>query len=72
MFYFFPQVVGIPPIHSFVGVVYFTIKAMLTFLMAQWVKNQSAMQEMQEIWVQSLGQGDPLKKGMATHSSILA
>ena len=72
MFYFFPQVVGIPPIHSFVGVVYFTIKAMLTFLMAQWMKNQSAMQEMQEIWVQSLGQGDPLKKGMATHSSILA
>ena len=45
---------------------------MLTFLMAQRVKNQSAMQEMQEIWVQSLGQGDPLKKGMATHSSIIA
>jgi len=27
---------------------------------------------MQEIWVQSLGQEDPLKKGMAAHSSILA
>ena len=26
----------------------------------------------QETWVWSLGQGDPLKKGMATHSSILA
>ena len=24
------------------------------------------------IWVQYLGQEDPLKKGMATHSSILA
>ena len=27
---------------------------------------------MQEIWVQSLSQEDPLEKGMATHSSILA
>ena len=25
-----------------------------------------------EIWVQSLGQEDPLEKGMATHPSILA
>ena len=25
-----------------------------------------------ETWVQSLGQKDPLEKGMATHSSILA
>ena len=24
----------------------------------------------QEIWVQTLGQEDPLEKGMATHSSI--
>ena len=32
-------------------------------------KNLSAMQE---TWVQSLGQEDPLEKGMATHSSILA
>ena len=30
------------------------------------------MQEMQEIWVWSLGQEDPLEKGMVTHSSILA
>ena len=37
--------------------------------MAQWVKNLSAMQEMQ---VQSLGQEDPLEKKMANHSSILA
>ena len=33
------------------------------------VKNLSAMQV---TWVQSLGREDPLKKGMATHSSILA
>ena len=37
--------------------------------MAQMVKNPPAMQETQ---VQSLGWEDPLKKGMATHSSILA
>ena len=30
------------------------------------------MQEMQETWVQSSGQEDPLEKEMATHSSILA
>jgi len=33
------------------------------------VGNPSAMWE---TWVQSLGRGDPLEKGMATHSSILA
>ena len=27
---------------------------------------------MQETWLQSLGWEDPLEKGMATHSSILA
>ena len=27
---------------------------------------------MQETWVQSLGQGDPLEEEMTTHSSILA
>ena len=27
---------------------------------------------MQEIWVRSLGQEDPLEKELATHSSILA
>ena len=30
------------------------------------------MQEMQESWVQSLGQEDALEKEMAGHSSILA
>ena len=39
------------------------------FLMTQMVKNLLAMQE---TWVGSLGQEDPLKKGMASHSSILA
>ena len=36
------------------------------------IKNPPAMQETQEMLVQSLGQDDPLEKGMATHSSILA
>ena len=34
-------------------------------------KNLLPMQETQETWVRSLGQEDPLQKGMATHSSIL-
>ena len=38
-------------------------------LVAQLVKNPPAMQE---TWVQSLGWEDLLKKGKATHSSILA
>ena len=33
------------------------------------VKNLPAMHE---TWVRSLGQEDPLEKGMTTHSSILA
>ena len=37
--------------------------------MAQMVKNLPAMQETQ---VRTLGWEDPLKKGIATHSSILA
>ena len=40
--------------------------------MAQQVKNLPAVQEMQEAWVSSLGQEDPLKEGMVTHSSTLA
>ena len=38
-------------------------------LVLQMVKNLPAMQE---TWVRFLGQEDPLEKGMATHSSILA
>ena len=37
-------------------------------LVAQTVKNLPAVQE---AWVQSLGQENPLEKEMATHSSIL-
>ena len=35
-------------------------------------KESAAMQEPEETWFQSLGQEDPLKKGMATHSSTIA
>ena len=38
------------------------------FLVVQTVKSLPATQES---WVQSLGQEDPLEKGMAPHSSIL-
>ena len=38
-------------------------------LVAQQVRNLPAMEE---TWVQFLGQEDPLEKGLATHSSILA
>ena len=38
-------------------------------LVAQMVKSLPATQE---TWVRSSGQEDPLEKGMATHSSILA
>ena len=40
--------------------------------MAQMVKNLPAVQETEETWVPSLGLEDPLEKGMAAHSSILA
>ena len=39
------------------------------FLVAWLVKNLSAMRE---IWVQTVGWEDPLEKGKATYSSILA
>jgi len=42
------------------------------FPVAQLVKNLPAMQEMQEMWVQSLAWEDPLEEEMATYSSILA
>jgi len=40
----------------------------LASLVAQTVKNPPAIPE---TWVQSLGQEDPMEKGMATHSTIL-
>ena len=36
------------------------------------VNDPPAKQEMQEMWVQSLGGEDPLEEGTATHSTILA
>ena len=42
---------------------------MLGFLSTLVVKNLPAVQE---TWLQSLGQEDPLENEMATHSSILA
>ena len=42
---------------------------MVISLVAQMVKNLPAMLEN---WIQSLGREDPLEKGVATHSSILA
>ena len=47
----------------------YLLNTLKTSLVAQMVKNLPAMQETQ---VQSLGWEDPLEKGMATHSSILA
>ena len=38
-------------------------------MVAQWVQNPPVMEES---WDQSLDPEDPLKKEMATHSSILA
>ena len=45
------------------------ISGFWTSLVGQRLKCLPAMWE---TWVQSLGQGDPLEKEMATHSSILA
>ena len=48
---------------------YVAIFISFTSLVAHLIKNLPAMWE---TWVQSLGREDPLKKGMATQSSILA
>ena len=51
---------------------FFTIEmpsVLLDFRDSSVVKNPPTVQEM---WVQSLGQEDPVEKEMATHSSILA
>ena len=45
------------------------IGLVLALLIAQLVKN---LPTVQKTWVQSLGWEDPLKKGKATHSSVLA
>ena len=47
----------------------YPLQCSLASLVAQLVKNPPAMRE---TWVRSLGWEDPLEKGKATHSSILA
>ena len=47
---------------------YVTYTSIQTSLVAQMVKS---LLTVQETWVQSLDQEDPLEKEMATHSSIL-
>ena len=37
-----------------------------------WLRQVKSSPAMQETWIQSLGWEDPLEKGTATHSSILA
>ena len=48
------------------------ISCIWAFLMAQQVKNPSAMQETQETWVRDQVGKIPWKRKMATHSNILA
>ena len=59
-----------PLFHSFYGWVVLHICMYIygAFLVAQ-ILNPPAVQE---IWIQSLDQEDPLEKGMATHSNILS
>ena len=47
----------------------YTLQYSCAFIVAQLVKNLPAMRE---TWVRSLGWEDPLEKGMAAYSSILA
>ena len=42
------------------------------FRLPLWLRLVKNLPTMQETWVQSLGQEDPLEKGTATQSSILA
>ena len=42
------------------------------FQVTKWERIHLLMQETQETWVRSLGQEDPLKQEVETHSSILA
>ena len=47
-----------------------TLRLSKSFLSGLTIKNPPAMQELQEMWVRSLGQEDTLKEHMATYSSI--
>jgi len=57
-------------IHFKYSIIYMSVlTSLLASLVAQRLKHLPAMQE---TWVWSLGQEDPLEKAMATHSSTLA
>ena len=65
------------PVHQFL--IFKTLEMFYPHVTEAWdfprgsgVKNPPAMQELQEMKFQSLGQEDPLEEAMATHSSILA
>ena len=58
-----------PDIILLVGSIFLSVLSIQGFTGGSAVKNRPAMQERQ---VQSLGQKDPLKKEMVTHSSIFA
>ena len=49
--------------------IYKIYKELRASLVAQMIKNQPVIEE---TWIQSLGQEDPLEKEMATHSSVHA
>ena len=57
----------------FIGLIPFhlhkNLQGKYCYLVAQMVKNLPAMED---TWVRSLDQEDPLEKGMATHPSTLA
>ena len=59
MYFFFPTPITFPSLYTLAE----------ASLVAQRLKH---LPTMREIWVQSLGQEDPLKKEMETHSSTLA
>ena len=54
---------------EFTDPIYYPLEPLRATLVAQLVKNPPAMQEP---WVRSLGWEDPLEKGTATQSSVLA
>ena len=56
-------------VHYICCTLYFYYYYIRASLVAQLVKNPPAIRD---TWVQSLGWEDPLEKGKATHSSILA
>ena len=57
---------------TFVGKVIFILFNMLSRLASLVAQREKRLPVVQETWVRSLGQEDPLEKEMATHSSTLA